>query len=381
VAVYEYEFHNPVPDQFASGFIGSIELYAGKGENLDKIEAKISSGNATFNAHFGDSPLPALDIDDFPNEDLIWQIRAEDLGASKSDNDAVDLWYSQPSSSETQSYRQATSTNRPTYYADQDGLGSQSNPNDSPCVYFNGFSQSLDQYGGDAEIPYTDSWTLVTAIGKKNAGSYRGVIGTKSTSSIQSLYGDWGRHRTRQGIFSGSTREYTHSTALLAHDQIRVMTVEYNTDGNYYINEWINGTKTYGPVTFQYGSGPWKFDMLGSVQYVAGSNTYYLRFSGGISEMWLIKGVVDTTTRKTIEGHVAHKYDSSSILPTTHPYYSTDPNSSVTFMNATDLNLTSTYQTLKSSIGQNLAKNGDLISFYMPKVQQPGTVTIKVTVT
>ena len=189
MAVYEYEFHNPVPDQFASGFIGSIELYAGKGENLDKIEAKISSGNATFNAHFGASPLPALDIDDFPDEDLIWQIRAEDLGASFSDNDAVDIWYSQPSSSETQSYRQQTSTSQPSYYADQDGLGYQSSPNDSPCVYFNGFSNFLDQYGGDAEIPYTDSWTLVTAIGKKNAGSYRGVIGTKSSGTIQALYG------------------------------------------------------------------------------------------------------------------------------------------------------------------------------------------------
>ena len=377
MAVYEYEFHNPVPDQFASGFIGSIELYAGKGENLDKIEAKISSGDATFNAHFGASPLPALDIDDFPDEDLIWQIRAEDLGASFSDNDSVDLWYSQPSSSETQSYRQATSTKQPSYYADQDGLGSQSSPNDSPCVYFDGFTQSFDQYGGDAEIPVATSWTLVTAIGKKNAGTYRGVIGTKSSGSIQSLYGDWGRHRVRLESF----REYTHGTALLAHDQIRVLTVEYNTDGKFYLNEWINGTQAYGPVNFQYGSNPWNFDMLGSVQYVAAGNTYFLRFSGGISEMWLIKGVVSTTTRQTIEGHVAHKYDSSSILPTTHPYYSTDPNSSVTFINSTDLNLTTSYQTLKSSIGQNLAKNGDLISFYMPKVQQPGTVSIKVTVT
>ena len=379
---YEFDLGVPQPDVFANGLVESIHFRREKSSTITKIEAKLSSGNATCNVAQGTSDRQgAIDTDDLPETTIHWMMRAEDLGSAFSDTDTVDSWYAHPSSGIAQSYKQTSSTNRPSYYADQDGLGYQSSPNDNPCVYFNGFSSYLDQHGGDAEIPYTDSWTLVTAVGKKNSGTYRVVTGTKSTGSVQALYGDWNKHRIRQGIFSGSAREYAHSTALLDHDQIRVLTVEYNTNGRYYINEWINGTLAYGPVNFQYGSGPWVFDLLGATQYSVIGSTYFIRFSGGISEMWLIKGVVDTTTRQTIEGHVAHKYDSKALLPTTHPYYSTDPNSSVTFMNSTDLSLTSTYQTLKSSIGQNLAKNGDLISFYMPKVQLPGTVTIKVTVT
>ena len=381
MADYLYEFPAPLPDQFGKGFLGTIELFAGKSDTIDEISAKISSGNATFNAEFGNPDAPPLDIDDFPDEDLVWNMRAEDLGAAKSDNDDVDIWYSHPGTSQAQSYKQNTANNRPSYYADQDGLGYQSNPNDNPCVYFNGFTDMLHQHGGTSDIAYTDSWTFVTAIGKKNAGSYRGITGTESSGSIQSLYGDWGRHRTRQGIFSGGTREYAHSTALLAHDQVRVMTVEYNANGRYYINEWINGTQVYGPVNFQYGSGSWVFDMLGAAQYVAGGNTYFLRFSGGISEMWLIKGIVDTTTRQNIEGHVAHKYGSKALLPSGHPWVTNDPNSSPTFINSSDISLSSSYTVLKSSIGQSLAKNGDVISLYLPRVQNPGTVTVKVSVT
>ena len=377
---YLYQFPAPSPDQFNNGFLGTIELYAGKSDTIDEISAKISSGNATFNAQFGEPDAPPLDIDDFPDEDLVWNMRAEDLGAAKSDNDAVDIWYSHPGTSQNQSYRQQTTNNQPSYYADQDGLGYQSSPNDSPCVYFNGFSGYLEQAGGTSDIAYTDSWTLVTAVGKKNSGTYRAVAGTKSTGSVQALYGDWSRHHIRQGIFSGSARQYAHSTALLDHDQIRVLTVEYNTNGRYYINEWINGTQAYGPVNFQYGSGPWAFDLLGATQYSVIGSTYFIRFSGGISEMWLIKGVVDTTTRQNIEGHVAHKYGSKALLPSNHPYYNTNPNNSPTFINTSDISLSSTYTVLKSSIGQSLAKNGDNISLYLPKIQNPGTVTVKVSV-
>lgn len=385
---YEFDLGVPSPSPFGNGFVQDIHFRPAKNVSITKVEAKLSSGNATCNVSQG---LPdvdvAVDTDDLPEGAIHWMMRSEDLGSAFSDTDTVDSWYAHPSSAIAQSYKQTSSTNRPSYYADQDGLGYQSNPNDNPCVYFNGFTSMLNHHSGESDIDYDQSWTLVTAIGKKNAGSYRGVIGTESSGSIQSLYGDWGRHRTRQGIFSGGTREYAHSTALLAHDQIRVMTVEYNTNGRYYINEWINGTLTYGPVNFQYGSGPWVFDMLGAAQYVAGTNTYFLRFSGGISEIWLINGEVDTTERQNIEGAIAHKYGSKALLPSTHPHYTDDPNPSApTMLSTSDVSLTSSYQdifndtvnTLSTAKGSS-ALYADRFSVFCPKVQNPGTLTIRIT--
>lgn len=385
---YEFDLGVPIPSPFGNGFVQDIHFRPAKNVSITKVEAKLSSGNATCNVSQG---LPdvdvAVDTDDLPEDGIHWMMRAEDLGSEFSDTDTIPSWYAHPSSAIAQSYKQTSSTNRPSYYADQDGLGYQSNPNDNPCVYFNGFSSMLNQHDGESDIDYDQSWTLVTAIGKKNAGSYRGIIGTESSGSIQSLYGDWGRHRTRQGIFSGGTREYAHSTALLAHDQIRVMTVEYNANGRYYINEWINGTQVYGPVNFQYGSGSWVFDMLGAAQYQVVGNTYFLRFSGGISEIWLINGEVDTTERQNIEGAIAHKYGSKALLPSTHPHYTDDPNPSApTMLSTSDVSLTSSYQdifndtvnTLSTAKGSS-ALYADRFSVFCPKVQNPGTLTIRIT--
>lgn len=385
---YEFDLGVPSPSPFGNGFVQDIHFRPAKNVSITQIEAKLSSGNATCNVSQG---LPdvdvAVDTDDLPEGAIHWMMRSEDLGSAFSDTDTVDSWYAHPSSGIAQSYKQTSSTNRPSYYADQDGLGYQSSPNDNPCVYFDGFSSYLDQHGGDAEIPYTDSWTLVTAIGKKNSGTYRAVTGTKSTGNVQALYGDWSRHYIRQGIFSGSVKQYAHSTALLDHDQIRVLTVEYNTNGRYYIDEWINGTKEYGTVNFQYGSGPWVFDLLGATQYSVIGSTFFIRFSGGISEMWLIKGVVDTTERQNIEGAIAHKYGSKALLPSTHPHYTDDPNPSApTMLSTSDVSLTSSYQdifndtvnTLSTAKGSS-ALYADRFSVFCPKVQNPGTLTIRIT--
>jgi len=388
VATYEFDLGVPSPSPFGNGFVQDIHFRPAKNVSITKVEAKLSSGNATCNVSQG---LPdvnvAVDIDDLPEGGVYWMMRAEDLGSAKSDTDAVDIWYAHPSSEESQSYRQQTSTKRPSYYADQDGLGYQSNPNDNPCVYFNGWSSYLDHHGGESDIDYDEDWTIVTAVGKKNSGTYRMMLGSDSSGTVQAAYGDWGAHVTRQGVFSGSTRQYRHSSALLAHDQIRVMTVSYNTNGRTYFTEHINGTAVYTDQTIQHASEPWTFDVLGATLYQISGNQYYIRFSGGISEMWLIKGAIDSTQRQNIEGAIAHKYGSKALLPSTHPHYTDDPNPSApTMLGTSDVSLTSSYQdifndtvnTLSTAKGSS-ALYADRFSVFCPKVQNPGTLTIRIT--
>ena len=326
-----------------------------------------------------------IDQDDIGIDGMTWMMRAEDLTASKSDGDAVDIWYSVLANENSHSYRQQTSSNQPSFYEDQDGLGYNSaSSNTNPSVYFNGFASTLPHYQGTPDIAYNSSWTLVTAIGKKNSGSYRAMLGSISTGSAQALYGDWGRHRTRQGVIGGTTREYMHSTTLLDHDQIRVLTVDYTSSSSHRLslNEWINGTQKYTNQEFVAGQGPWTFDMLGAAQYVAGTYTYYVRFSGGISEMWLINGVVTTAQRELIEGVLAHKYGSASVLPTGHTYKSTSPiNSKPSMINTQDLNLTSSQQTVKASMNQTLASGAEKLRVYMPASQLPGDLTLELDVT
>lgn len=379
MATYTYKFEDPTPNPFKHGFIGEVEVHCTPNSTLNSVKATLASGNATLNLSLGSQGQADIDQDDIGIDGMTWIMRAEDLTASKSDGDAVDIWYSVLANENSHSYRQQTSNNQPSYYEDQDGLGyNAASSNTNPSVYFNGFSSTLPHYGGSADIAYTDSWTLVTAIGKKNSGTYRAIIGTESSGSVQSLYGDWGRHKVRQKSFS----EYTHSTALLDHDQIRVMTVEYNTNGRYYINEWINGTLAYGEVNFQYASQAWVFDMLGAAQYVVSGNTYFLRFSGGISEVWLINGEVTTAQRELIEGVLAHKYGSASVLPAGHTYKSTSPlNSKPSMINAQDLDLTSSQQTVKSSMNQTLASGAEKLRVYMPASQLPGDLTLELDIT
>ena len=351
---------------------------------MNSVKATLASGNATLNLSLGSQGQADIDQDDIGVDGMTWIMRAEDLTASKSDGDAVDIWYSALANENSHSYRQQTSSNQPLYYEDQDGLGyNAASSNTNPSVYFNGFSSTLPHYGGSADIAYTDSWTLVTAIGKKNSGSYRAMLGSISTGSVQALYGDWGRHRTRQGVFSGSAREYAHSSALLDHDQIRVLTVDYtSSSGRVTLNEWINSAQKYTDQSFVTGTAPWTFDMLGAVQYSVVGNTYFIRFSGGISEMWLINGVVTTAQRELIEGVLAHKYGSASVLPTGHTYKSTSPiNSKPSMINAQDLDLTSSQQTVKASMNQNLASGAEKLRVYMPASQLPGDLTLELDVT
>lgn len=382
MATYTYKIESPAPNPFKHGFISEVEVHCAPNSTLNAIKATLASGDATLNISLGSQGQADIDQDDIGIDGMLWMMRAEDLTASKSDGDAVDVWHSVLGNENSHAYRQQTSTKQPSYYEDQDGLGYQSSPNDSPCVYFNGWSSYLDHYLGDSEIDYDADWTIVTAVGKKNSGTYRMMLGSNSSGTVQAAYGDWGNHVTRQGVFSGSTRQYRHSSALLDHDQIRVMTTEYNSNGRTYFTEHINGTAVYTDQTLQHASSPWTFDVLGAALYQINSNQYYIRFSGGISEMWLINGSVTTAQRELIEGVLAWKYGTVSELPTGHTYKSTSPiNSKPSMINAQDLDLTSSQQTVKASMSETLASGAEKLRVYMPTSQLPGDLTLELDIT
>jgi len=99
--------------------VGSLEWHHGAA-TITKIEAKVASGSATFNARIadrGDALGWAVESDALEDIEAgySWHFRADDFGCvpSAADGDEIGIWYSYLG--ELSSFRQATSGNRALY--------------------------------------------------------------------------------------------------------------------------------------------------------------------------------------------------------------------------------------------------------------------------
>ena len=393
MATYEFEFSGFDGGTYfaeSSMFFGTIEWPTGA-STIDYVQAKISSGDATFNFVQG-QPVYAIDDSKNLQEDLNirWHLRAKDLGAnapadggptpqySRTPNSNIDLWRSADST--LTNFRQGTTGEQPSL-STSDGISNGSNRNDS--VYFSGV-EHLNSYQGKYTVDSDRSFTIVTLIGDFGSGTYRPILGqdnTSATSGVGTVYGDWGRYRIRKD----GNEEFVLSTGgLNADNQIRVCTVEYDSTNNKYIcNEYINSTKATGiddeEIT-NASTDQWYFDMFGAFKYNAGSNVYTTRFQGGITEQIFFDSLLDDDTRYFIEGTLAHQYGVTDLLPTGHAYKTTNP-FNPSWELAADSTLSSSYgNNLSTAATLNISKRSPL-SFALTRCDNPGTITVKVVTT
>lgn len=380
---YKYVFPVTSPGLFDGGYVGTVNLGIGR-SNIASVAAGLTSGEADFNFTFDSvdsSDFTITDFDDF-GSDLLWHLRAEDLGTAYANGNSItEFWSYLPIEHR---FMQNDSSIRPSYFSQSYGINNSLGTLNNPSLHFSGVPNdhmlNHDNGGttteGTFELDGTASFTIVVVCGTKSAGSYRPFIGEQSSGSIGTVYGDWGRYRVRQKAFY----EYTHSSALAAANQIRVCTIDNTSQTASNVTDHINGTKTVDSSMSIDRQNPWKFTMLGGFEYVTSGNTYRTLWGGGLTEIMLFDGALTTSERELVEGYLAHKYDVEVYLPTGHTYKSTDPNPSLpTFEMTTDASLGTATSTIKTYSPVKQVNHGQVVHLYMPRAQNPGLLNFAVT--
>ena len=386
---YEYQFTCDGGGFFSESdmYIGTIE-WPNSSDTLTHVNAKMTSGNATVNFHVGDPKYPENLVKTFQeNLNIRWHLRARDLGAVTPGNSGPSPQYGVTTGTTCQlwrscdkslgNFRNTSSTVSPSWENNK-GIYDGGSTNKYGAVYFDG-SEYLHNYSGSKSVPYNQSFSIVGVFGDVTAADESPILGQDvgSASDPGSIWGDYnGKYTMRKT----DGRKVETGSGIMADNQIRVATVEYNSgQDRYYINEWVNGTLTINNQVIKNGGNTdsWVFDMIAANDYDGGVDEFY---TGSITEMMFLDSLLDTDTRQMIEGVMAHQYEAESLLVSGHPYKSTNPLSQSWYL-GTDLTLASTYGTdisLASETGGtiSLGKRSTL-SFAFTRCDNPGQVTLK----
>lgn len=199
--------------------IGGIEWRLGS-FTLDRVQAKIASGTATFNAQItspGDTHS-GWTVDNEALGDLLWHLKADDLGApaGASEDDAVPTWYSNCQGRDG-AFAKFEATVEPEWQSD-------SGPGSSEAVAFDGSDSVLVMTAGEAKLVYDADLTAVAVLGDFVSGNNRPIMGTSDHTNT-SWQTRWGHHGGDLRVRNDSGGQYNFNNDDLATDQIRVLTI------------------------------------------------------------------------------------------------------------------------------------------------------------
>ena len=306
MATYEYTVSNCSSNAFSAVDVGAVGLWYGS-KTISGIRAKLSSGTGTFNLTVGPTDLAVIDDSDLPG-DVLWHLRAEDLGApaGASDGDAVEWWYSFNKGMTI--FRQSTAGGRPLY---KTALGPG---DDTETVLFDGTDDRMPRRDGTYIMAAADSFTMFFVIGDLSSTSPAPLVGTWDTGagSREAL---WGTISSRQ-FWQNDDGEYKRTSADVAADQIRSITFNGPDEES---TEHIDGAATFtddGSVSKDFS---FTWDTIAGSAYTSSSD--YL--DGAISEVILFEGALGTDEREIVEGYLAHKWGWKALsmqgIPTNPP--------------------------------------------------------------
>lgn len=369
---YKYTISNPKPDLFNDGYIGSTELYGGTGKKISNVQALLSNGNATINVSISDRADPIIDPDDIEDTPPLFHLRGHDLGSpmSASQGDAVADWYTYDHT--VSRFRQASSGNRPSYETTK---GCNSNEG----CYFSGSSQYMTRLSGFSDLAYDADFTMFLALGKCGNDSNANIIGkfNNTDDTWRTHWGNWGGNHTVRNE-NGNTA--SQSGDDIDDDQIRTLKCVNNNTTQSRLWEWKDGTSYYSnnAITIDSSGGGWNFDAMAiaSRYYRSTFTAHYAEL--GISELICYSGALSDTHRQIIEGYLAHKYGVEGNLPSSHPYYSTDPRPSNTMLFGSDLTLTKSLQSLGNP--NQAVSQGQRLNVFLPEAQNVDSVTLTFTI-
>ena len=381
MAVYEYTFATCRPTVFGGVDVGGVGLSHGSA-SITGIRAKLASGKATFNISVGPTDLSVMDNSDLP--DMLWHYRAEDLGtpAGALDGSAVAEWYSYGADSTGLTGAGVLPRFAPTsVFTTAPFYKTGTGPSSGEGVQFDGSSDILIMTAGSEKIPYDGDLTAVVVLGDFNSGNQRPIIG-KSDTGDSTWRTIWGHKGGDLRVRNDSADEYDDGNPDLGTDEIRIMTVTNSTSSVSRLSEYVDGVGKYTNQSIDItSSGGWSFNAIGGMQRDRNGSTQSRLYSGSISELILFEGALATEEREIMEGYLAHKHWGSgqaNPLAAAHPYKSTNPYNP-TYELGTDITLATSYGT-SPTISKSIS-NLDTLYFYLTEAQDPGELTVELTVT
>ena len=212
---------------------------------------------------------------------------------------------------------QATSGLQPTYNVADTYM------NNRPAVYFDGSTANMMLTC--SSVPSTQYITLCTV----------GYRGTKSNmwGGLISTSGGWTGGGVQIAIQSNTnmflrlySANYGGTTCLPSVTTPFIMVITAYTYGNAtgMVNLYLNGTQVLNNVTGSINIAPMYLNNMNIGGWDGDSSWTYC---GGISSLIVYNSVLTDAQRQRVEGYLAWKWWNSggSILPNTHPFFSTNP--------------------------------------------------------
>jgi hypothetical protein len=375
VATTEYEFSVVSSGIFTTPSVGAIQWFGGPG-TMRGVRAKLSSGTGVFNLGTDPGTGQLLGVEELP--DRLWHLMADDLGApaGASNNDTISGWYSNMRDKNAVLPKfDAPDSGEEPLYKTADGPGA------SEALTFDGTDDILVMSAGVVTLDYDADFTAVAVLGDFTSGNQRPIIGNSdlSTSTGQSWNSMWG-HKGGDLRVRNDSNEYNDGNSDLGTDELRVLVCENSTTSRSLVTEYVDGVSKYSDqqITISSSSGGWTYNAIGGMQRNRNGTTppseQNRLYKGSISEVILFEGALTTDQRQLVEGALAHKYSLTGSLPVSHPHKSTDP-ISYDYKLGTDIVLATAYD---SQPNPNFTvKNTDIIQFYVPLSQNPGTLTVE----
>ena len=369
MAVYEYEFTAVRSQPFSDASVGALQWFGGAG-TIRGVQAKLSSGSGTFNLGTDSGTGQLTSEEGLP--DRLWYFRSDDLSLDHDDDDPVTNWYSFDSSLSTAT---AAGTARPLYKDNASPGG------DTHGVHFDGVNDFLTVSSGFTDFEKTTGFSIAVVLGDDisptGSPDQIPIIGTYNSLLVgtASLYG-----RAHRMLFRNDAGGVKQSSSLVADkEQVRVAVYDGTSVGSEVTHEWVLGEESYKDASL---SGSIEDFTLNSIGAIATSSLdEYL--DGDISEIIVFDGVLDDTQRQLVEGMLAWRWGLEDDLvgpdgSDDHPYRTSQGNPlSFDYALGTDIELDTTYS---AAVNPTITvKNTDIIRFYTPLVQNPGTLTIQLT--
>ena len=374
MAVYEFTVDNCQPSLVNHGAVRSFAFSPGPGMTITKVRAKVSSGTLAFNMRLGAANKDLFDDSDFDeNGEMLWHFRAEDLGApaSASDGDNVTIWRSWDKSQAV--FRQTSSSVYPTYKT-------TTGPGSNEGIDFDG-TQYLTGYTGTHSLPYDAAYSVFAVIGDYTSSNNSPIMGTYDIGDT-AWNSTWGHKGGDLRVRNDSGNEFNYQDPDLGNDEMRVLVCGKDIGTASSLSEWVDGTALYTDesITINSSTGGWTYNGMAVLGRDRNGSPQLRRLNGAISELIFIEGAASDDLREKIEGYYAHKYWGSgqaNPLPAAHPYKSSDPYPS-TYMLANDIICTSSYG-LEPTISESVTDH-QMVNLYVTKCQNPGTLTVELTV-
>jgi hypothetical protein len=339
---------------------------------IQSVKAKLSSGTGTFNISKSANGISATDSDEGIGSPK-WHLMIDDLSkpGEWTGSEGIGSWYShtKDSSGVINRFVSGSQSSSPSY-------STTSGPGSTEGASFDGSNDILIMSAGTTKMDFDGSFTVFAVIGDFDVNENQNPIIGNSDITNSSYLTMWGHKGGDLRVRNDSKNEFNFNQDDITPDELRVMTCDNASPTKSDVSEYVDGGTKYSAESITISSnGGWSFNAIGGMQRDRNGSPQSRLFEGSLSELIMYPRLLGTDQRQLIEGYLAHKWGLT--LNVGHPFVSTNP-FATSFAATSDIVLTSSYPVTGTTAQINVSL-GDTVTFYMPNLQNPGTLSVELT--